>query len=95
MRPELKEEIGKVDVLFVPIGGETVLDPEAARNIINQIEPAIAIPMRYQPEKKKDGSLKDFLGEMGQKDVKAIEKLSLKKKDITENGTRVVVLFTT
>lgn len=91
LRPELKEEIGKIDILFVPIGGDSVLDAEGARNVINQIEPAISIPMHYSLSGRTD-ALKDFLHEMGQKDVKAIEKLSIKKKDIAENGTHVVVL---
>lgn len=92
LRPELKEEIGKVDILFVPIGGDTVLDADIARNIINQIEPAIAIPMHYPQEGKRKDVLKDFLAEFGQKDVKPLEKLLIKKKDINENGTRIVVL---
>ena len=91
LRPELKEGIGKIDILFVPIGGENVLDAEGARNTINQIEPAIAIPAHYSEEKKGE-VLKKFLGEMGQKDTKPQEKLSIKKKDIKENGTEVVVL---
>jgi len=86
---ELKEELGKIDILFIPIGGETVLDAEEARNAINQIEPAFAIPMHYFDSGK---ALKSFLAEMGQKDVKPIEKFSIKKKNIAENGTEVVVL---
>ena len=89
IRPELKEEIGEIDVLFVPIGGETVLDVEGARNAINQIEPAVAIPMHYPDNGK---ALKSFLAEMGQKDVKPVEKFSIKKKDIDGNGTSIVVL---
>jgi L-ascorbate metabolism protein UlaG (beta-lactamase superfamily) len=92
LRPESKEGIGKVDVLFVPITGENVLDAEGARNIINQIEPAIAVPAHYLPAGGKGDALKKFLGEMGQKDIKSQEKLSIKKKDIKENGTEVVVL---
>ncbi len=98
LRPELKEGIGEVDILFVPIGGGAVLDAEDARNIINQIEPAMAIPMHYlegppagEAGKNKE-ALKLFLGEMGQKDAKPQEKLSIKKKDIKENGTEVVIL---
>ena len=89
IRPELKEELGEIDVLFVPIGGETVLDAEGARKAINQIEPFVAIPMHYPNNGK---ALKSFLAEMGQKDVKPLEKFSIKKKDITENGTQVVIL---
>ncbi|MFH0803694.1 MAG: MBL fold metallo-hydrolase [Candidatus Tagabacteria bacterium] len=96
LRPELKEGIGKIDILFVPVVGE--LDAEDARNIINQIEPAVAIPAHYSEDPpageagKKGDVLKKFLGEMGQKDIKPQEKLSIKKKDIKENGTEVVVL---
>jgi len=89
LRPELKEGIGKIDLLFAPIAGE--LDAEDSRNIINQIEPAIAVPAHYSEEKKGE-ILKKFLGEMGQKDIKPQEKLSIKKKDIKENGTEIVVL---
>jgi len=92
-RPELKEEIGKADILFVPIGGGSVLEPAAAQKFISQIEPAIAVPMHYAEGGK--GGLKEFLAEMGQKEAKPVEKLSLKKKDIAENGTRVVVLSIT
>lgn len=92
LSPELKEGIGKVDILFVPIGGEAVLDAEGARNIVNQVEPAIVVPMHYSLTGKRKESLKDFLKEMGQKDVKPLEKLSIRKKDIQENGTQVVVL---
>ena len=91
LRPELKEGIDKIDILFAPIGGETVLEPEASRNLANQLEPGIVIPTHYTVHGKKD-MLKIFLAEMGQKDVKPIEKLSIKKKEISENGTRVVVL---
>lgn len=91
LRPELKEQIGRVDILFVPIGGNDVMEPEVSRNIINQIEPAIAIPMHYPPAGQA-GALKDFLREMGQKDARPQEKLSIRKKDIDENGTKIVIL---
>lgn len=91
LRPEIKEAIGKVDILFAPIGGETVLEPEASQNLINQLEPAIVIPMHYVAGGKKD-MLKAFLAEFGQKEVKPLEKLSVRKKDIGENGTQIVIL---
>ncbi len=91
LRPELKEGIDKIDILFVPVGGETVLEPEASRNLANQLKPGIVIPTHYVPGGKTD-KLKAFLAEMGQKDVKPLEKLSIKKKEISENGARVVVL---
>lgn len=84
LKPEIKEEIGEVDVLFVPIPED---DGQKAAQLISQIEPKIAIPMSY---KEKD--LKQFLKEFGNNNIKPEEKLTIKKKDLSEEKTQVVVL---
>ena len=71
-RPELKEGLGKIDILFVPVGGETVLDAEGARSIISKIEPAIAIPMHYpdtswRKRRKEKRNTKRFFARNGSK----------------------------
>lgn len=83
---EVKETLGDIDILFVPIGGDAVLDPEAAAAIVNRIEPGVVIPMHYDAK-----SLKTFLKEMGQ-EVQEEEKLTIKKKEIASEETKVVVL---
>jgi len=42
------EEIGKVDVLFVPIGGKYTLDYLGARQFANQLRPSVVIPMHFR-----------------------------------------------
>jgi len=42
---------GRPHVLFVPVGGVFTIGPEKAIEVINQIEPHIAIPMHYYNEK--------------------------------------------
>lgn len=42
------EEIGKVDVLLIPVGGTFTLDADGASAVIEQIQPKIVIPMHYQ-----------------------------------------------
>ena len=42
------DEIGDVDVLFVPIGGFFTIDPDTATKICEQLNPKIAIPMHYR-----------------------------------------------
>lgn len=84
LRPEIKEEIGEVDVLFVPIDED---DGQKAAQFISQIEPKIAIPMNY-----KEADLKHFLKEFGNNSIKPEEKLTIKKKDLSEEKTQVVVL---
>lgn len=45
---ELVEEIGDVDFLFIPVGDTFTVGPEEAMNIIDDIEPSIAVPMHYK-----------------------------------------------
>jgi|SRR3989338_4977258 len=94
LSPEQLEKIGDVDILMVPIGGMFTLDAKGAAKIISQIEPRIVIPMHYSLPKLKvkiDG-LEPFLKEMGQKSAESQPKLLIKKKDLTAEETKVVVL---
>jgi len=83
IKPELKEEIAENDILFVPVFED---DGQKASQFIAQIEPKIAIPMHY-----KESDLKKFLKEFGNGNIKPVEKLTIKKKDLGEE-TRVVVI---
>jgi len=92
LRPELKEKIGNVDILFLPIGGDNVLEPGTAAEIANQVEPKIIIPMHYElPDKKKSSALKEFLDEMGARGINPEEKLTIKKKDLPGKETIIVL----
>lgn len=44
----IAQEIGRVDVLFVPVGGYFTIGPEAASRVCQQLEPRIVIPMHYR-----------------------------------------------
>ncbi len=44
------EAIGRVDILFVPIGGYYTLNHEQADQVIEQIQPKIVLPMHYKTE---------------------------------------------
>lgn len=76
-----------IDILFVPIGGEGVLSPSEAEKLSVSLEPSIIIPIHYEAE-----SLKKFLKESGAEAVKAIDKLTVKKKDLEGKEGEIVVL---
>ena len=78
--PATVEELDEIDVLFVPIGGEGVLDPAKAYKLAVSLEPKIIIPTHYGDVGAKD-ALKAFLKEAGES-PKPEEKLTLKKKDL-------------
>ncbi|MDP3963389.1 MAG: MBL fold metallo-hydrolase [bacterium] len=88
------EEIGDVDILLVPVGGTYTLDAEGAEKMVRQIEPKVVIPMHYAVPKLKmklEG-VEAFLREMGSGKKEALPKYVIKKKDLLQEGTDVVVL---
>ena len=92
--PDQVEKIGEVDILMVPIGGNETINAEEALKIMSQIEPKIIIPMYYQIPKLKVklGSLNEFLKLLGIKSLPPLAKLSIKKKDISKEEAKIIVL---
>ncbi|HEY1316338.1 MAG TPA: MBL fold metallo-hydrolase [Gaiella sp.] len=48
LRPEQREAIGHVDVLFVPIGGGPTIGGAAAAEVVRELGPRIVLPMHYR-----------------------------------------------
>ena len=87
MDPSLKEAVGEVDILFIPIGGGELLDPQKAAGAAIHLEAKIVIPMNYN-----ESQLKQFIKEFGADKTESLEKLTIKKKDLVEKKGEVVVL---
>jgi hypothetical protein len=88
---EFMEAIEDVDILFLPIGDDGVLDSNKANKLAVTLEPKIIIPMHYG-EVGIDGALKKFLKEAGKESIKPIDKLTIKKKDLEGKEGEVVIL---
>src|SRR3989338_1767244 len=88
---EVKEAMDGIDILFVPIGGDGVLDPAVAHKIAVQFEPKLIIPSHYG-DVCEAGALKKFLKEAGEESVKPVDKLTIKRKDLDGKEGDVVVL---
>lgn len=84
---DIRGSIGDPDILFVPIGNHDLLDPAEAYKLAVSLEPKIIIPMDYDEK-----TLKAFLKEGGQEKVEAIDKLTLKAKDLVGREGEIVVL---
>jgi L-ascorbate metabolism protein UlaG (beta-lactamase superfamily) len=48
LRPEQREAIGEVDVLFVPAGGGPTIGGEDAADVVRAIAPRLVVPMHYR-----------------------------------------------
>lgn len=87
------DDLGEIDILILPVGSNSVLTPKIAAQIAHDIEPKIVIPSHYEtqglklPNEKVDVFLKTFGGKS-----ETMEKLLIKKKDLIEEKTQVIVL---
>jgi len=88
---ETKEAIDGVDILFVPIGNEGVLDAVSAHKLAVQFEPKMIIPCHYGEVGDKN-ALKNFLKESGEENGKPVDKLTVKRKDLEGLEGEVIVL---
>jgi len=76
--------IGKVDVLFIPIGGHFTIDPNEATKVMKQLEARVVIPMHFKTEKCNFpiSEIDDFIH--GKEDI--TEKLAVPEIEITRDN---------
>lgn len=93
------DEIGPVDVLFIPVGGGETISPSEATSVIGQLEPRIVIPMHYAQSGQQNfevqvGSIDAFLHEIGLKEFQPEDKLTVTSANLPAEGeeTRVIVM---
>ena len=91
---EQMEKIGNVDILMCPVGDGAAVDAKEALKVMSQIEPSIVIPTNYQVPKLKMklGALQEFLKAAGIGPVESLPKLTIKKKEISPEEAKIIVL---
>lgn len=89
---EQLREIGRVDLLFVPVGGVYTIDPVQATKTVEKIQPKIAIPMHYKTSRCGFplAPVEEFTKEKIVKTLPASE-LQLSRKDLPEK-LEIIVL---
>lgn len=87
------ELLGNIDMLCVPVGGDKSFDAEQAVKAVNAIEPRVVIPMQHKSDNDpKAASVKEFLKQMGASNGTEEKKVIMKKKDLPQEDTSIVVL---
>jgi L-ascorbate metabolism protein UlaG (beta-lactamase superfamily) len=87
------EDMGSIDVLLIPVGGQNALNSAQAAEVISLIEPQIVAPMHYNLpglEIKLD-PVEKFLKEMGITKAEKIEALKVTKSSLPEE-TQIILL---
>ncbi|HJY98378.1 MAG TPA: MBL fold metallo-hydrolase [Patescibacteria group bacterium] len=95
---DMVNDIGDIDVLMIPVGGEYTIGPKEAAEIVGKIEPYFVIPMHYKeaglnPESFSQLEAVDaFLKESGLPS-EIMPKFTFKREDIAEDqNTKAIVL---
>jgi len=90
------EQLEPVDVLLIPVGGQTTINATMAAEIVRQLEPKIVIPMHYRTPVFPAGTIEldpvdRFLTEMGATSVVPQPKLNVTRSSLPET-TQICVL---
>ncbi len=87
------EDMGSIEVLLVPVGGQNALNAAQAAEVISLIEPQVVVPMHYQlPELiVKLDPVEKFLKEMGITKADKVDTLKLTKSNLPEE-TQITLL---
>ena len=93
LTPQLLEEIGSVDVLFLPVGEGSTFSVNLAVETIRALEPRIVIPMHYKTKalNRELETVDTFLKKIGTKVTEARPHLSLSQSSLPSN-TEIIVL---
>jgi L-ascorbate metabolism protein UlaG (beta-lactamase superfamily) len=90
---DILEELGKVDVLMVPVGGLSTIGVQAAAAVVRAVEPRVVLPMHYKTAviTRELEPVDRFLKEMGVTDIVPQPKLTVSRLNLPETS-KVVLL---
>jgi L-ascorbate metabolism protein UlaG (beta-lactamase superfamily) len=91
----LVEELGDIDILFLPVGEVSTISIDMAIEILRQLEPSIVIPMHYKTEAF-TGNLSPvskFLDKMRIKWLEARPKLSITSSSLPTTTQTIVLNY--
>jgi L-ascorbate metabolism protein UlaG (beta-lactamase superfamily) len=92
LRPEQLRAIGKIDLLFVPVGGMATIDGDAAADLVELLAPSWAVPMHYRtPAISFLEPLDRFLGAV-KGEVVALDRPAFDTNDVAPDGGRIIVV---
>ena len=87
------EDIGRVDVLMIPVGGFFTIDAGTADSICERMKPGVIIPMHYRTDKCEFpiAGVDEFL--QGKSAVKRLDtsEVELKPEDLPDKGEILVL----
>ena len=91
-----RKQLGKVDILMIPVGGFYTIDAQKAKTLVEKLQPRVVIPMHYKTKVNADWPIADekpFLQLMGQPDVQPMPLIRITKGDLAQQPQLAVLQF--
>jgi L-ascorbate metabolism protein UlaG (beta-lactamase superfamily) len=91
LRPEQRQALGTIDLLFLPVGAGPTIDAQQAATIVNELNPRWVVPMHYRTPRI--GFLEpadEFLGLMDS--VERLERPHFETSDLRVDEGPVVIV---
>jgi len=88
------QQLERIDVLMIPVGGGRVMSPKVAAEVISQVEPRVVIPMSYAVPSLKETllSVDEFCKEFGACRREDSNKYKVARKDLPEEDMLIMTL---
>jgi L-ascorbate metabolism protein UlaG (beta-lactamase superfamily) len=87
------EKINSPDILFLPVGNNEFFPTKSAANLITALEPRIIIPLAHKCDTDPEAQpLSKFIAEVGLKPENEGAKVIIKKRDLPQEETQLIVL---
>lgn len=87
------EKIMNADILFIPVGEKKYLDAKIASLLVSTLEPRIVIPLGLKCDNEPDSDTSaKFASESGLLPENAENKAIIKKKDLPQEQTKLLIL---
>lgn len=86
---EQAQKIGEVDVVMIPVGGGFTIGPEEAQQVLDRLQPKIAVPMHFKTNKCAFPiePVESFLKLHNQHRRSPTSEVHLKKEDLPASST--------
>ena len=90
---DLLEEIGRIDVLLIPVGGFFTIDARQATTVMNDLKPALTIPMHFKTEKSgfPIAKVEEFISDKNGVRMAKSSEVEIKKETLPRTAEIVVL----
>lgn len=89
------QQIGKVDILMIPVGGFYTIDAATAVQVVSQIKPSIVLPMHYKPNNSSlqlpIENVEKFNKLLGWKVVEITDEFEINSDNLSSNNQEIII----